>query len=109
MKDKRNYQRFDLRLSARIIADGSRHGEVIDVVTDDVSAGGAFLHTTRSIAVGEQVILVLTVGSKKLKELTGAQGLLKVVGKVVRCTVEGMAICFCEEYELLPITSSRIG
>ena len=105
VKEKRNYQRFDLGLSGRIIVDGSGHGEVIDVVAHDVSAGGAFFRTTRPMPVGAHVNLVLTVGSKKLEELTGAQGLLKVAGTVARRTVKGMAICFCEDYELVSTTA----
>lgn len=103
MQEKRKYERFDLRLSGKIIAVDSGHAEVLDVVTNDVSAGGAFVHTTKPIAVSARVKLILTVASEKLKELTGAQGLMKVAGTVVRSSIEGMAICFSEEYELVPI------
>ena len=106
MKEKRKYERFDLRLSGKIVADGSGHGEVLDVVTHDVSAGGAHFHTTRPMAEGAQLNLVLTVTSKKLQELSSAQGLLKAEGAVVRCTVEGTAICFSGEPEVVPIAVS---
>ena len=103
MHQKRKYERFDLRLSGKIIALDSGREEVLDIVTSDVSAGGAFLHTTKPIALGARVKLILTLASEKLKELTGAQGLMRVVGTVVRSNAEGMAICFSAEYELVPI------
>ena len=103
MRQKRKYERFDLRLSGKIIAVDSGHAEALDVVTNDVSAGGAFFHTAKPIAEGARVKLILTVASEKLKELTGAQGLMKVAGTVVRSNAEGMAICFSKEYELVPI------
>ena len=106
MRQKRKYERFDLRLSGKIIAVDSGHAEALDVVTNDVSAGGAFFHTTKPIAVGAPVKLILTVASEKLKEMTGSQGLMKVAGTVVRAEIEGIAVCFSGEYELVPIPVS---
>jgi c-di-GMP-binding flagellar brake protein YcgR len=103
MHQKRKYERFDLRLSGKIIVLDSGQQEIFDVVTNDVSAGGAFLHTTEPIALGTRVKLALTVASEKLMELTGSQGLMRVAGTVVRSNADGMAICFGEEYELVPI------
>ena len=103
MDEKRKYERFDLGLSGKIIALDSEHAEVLDIVTNNVSAGGAFFHAAKPIAVGAQVKFIVTVASEKLKELTGAQGLMRVAGTVVRSNEEGTAICFGSEYELVPI------
>ena len=106
MQEKRKYERFALRLRGKIIAVDWADGEVLDVVTSDVSAGGAFVHTTTTEAIGARVKLRLNVTSKKLKELTGAQGLLKVAGTVVRSSAQGIAICFHGEPEVVPIAVS---
>ncbi len=107
MEEKRKYQRFDLRLSGKILAADSKNGEGFDGVTNDVCAGGASFHTTKPfLAIGAQVKLTLTVSSDKLQELTGAQGLIKAAGAVVRSSTEGLAICFSGEPELVPIVVS---
>jgi hypothetical protein len=109
MQEKRKYERFALRLRGKIIAVDWADGEVLDVVTSDVSAGGVFLHTTKPTAIGGRVKLRLNVASKNLKELTGAQGLLKVAGTVVRSSIKGIAICFSGEPELVPIAVPWLG
>ena len=106
MQEKRKYERFDLGLPGKIIVVDWGLGEVLNVVTSDVSAGGAFVHTTTPKAIGARVKLRLNVRSKKLKELTGAQGLLKVAGTVVRSSAQGIAICFHGEPEVVPIAVS---
>ena len=106
MQDKRKYERFTLRLRGKITRADWGDGEVLDVLTTDVSARGAFVHTTKYMAIGERVKLTLIVTSKKLKELTGAKGLMGAVGTVVRSSTEGMAICFSGEPELVPIVVS---
>ena len=103
MHQKRKYERFDLRLSGKLITLNSGREEVLDIVTNDLSAGGAFLHAVKPIALGARVRLIMTLASEKLKELTGAQGLMRVAGTVVRSDAEGMAICFSADYELVPI------
>ena len=103
MTEKRKYERFLLSLRGDIMAVDLGGGDVLDVVTSDVSAGGTFLLTTKPNAVGARVKLRLNVATKRLRELTGAQGLLKVAGTVVRSSAEGIAICFSEEPEVVPI------
>jgi hypothetical protein len=106
MQEKRKYERFALGLPGKIIAVESGPGEVLNVVTRDVSAGGASVHTATPKAIGARVKLRLNVTSTKLKELTGAQGLLKVAGTVVRSNAQGIAICFHGEPEVVPIAVS---
>ncbi len=105
MKERRKYERFALRLPGKIEVIGSAKHEVLDVVTCDASAGGAFFDTAEPIAQGARVRLKLTLASKTLKELTGTQGLIEVGGTVVRSTPKGMAICFGEEHRIIPLRS----
>ena len=79
---------------------------MLDVLTSDVSAGGTLFHTAKSMAVGTRVELRLILASKKLEELTGAKGLLRVAGTVVRSSAEGTVICFDGEPEIAPMAVS---
>ncbi len=106
MKDMRKYGRFSLRLRGRMQVPSSGSGEGLDVVTSDISAGGAFLHTTKPPPKGTWVKLRLIVASKRLKQLTGAQGSIKVSGTVVRSSPEGMALCFFGEHEFVSVAVS---
>lgn len=101
MEERRKYERFDLRLPGRIEVLTSGKQQVLDLLTSDVSAGGVFFCTTKSISQGTQVTLGLTLTSQRLKELTAAQALIKVEGTVVRCNAKGMAVSFDEDYEIV--------
>ena len=105
MEERRRYERFSLRLSANIQAVSSDKRELIDLLTRDVSAGGAFLHTRRPLAEGTEVKLRLIVTSKRLKQLTGSQSLLRVTGTVTRTGPNGMAVCFDQKHHIMPLGS----
>ena len=105
MKERRKYERFDLRLPSKIEVLTSGKQEILDLLTSDVSAGGAFLYVGEPIPQGAQVKLSMILASEGLKELTGAQGLLKVAGTVVRCNTRGMAVFFDGDYEIVSLPS----
>jgi len=79
----------------------SKGRQISDLITSDISAGGAFFPDAEVIPEGTPVRLTLTVASEKLKELTGAQSLIKVEGTVVRIEPAGIAICFDGECQIL--------
>jgi len=101
MKERRKYERFILGLSGKMEVVTLGKQEVIDVVTTDISAGGAFFHSAEPIPEDGQVKLELIVASERLKELTGAQGLIRVEGTVVRSSPKGLAICFQKNHQII--------
>lgn len=105
MKERRKYERFVLELPSQVEVVTSGKREVFDLLTSDISAGGAFFYTPESIIQGTQVKLSLVVASQTLKELTAAQGLIKVEGTVVRCNAKGVAVSFDEDYEIMSLPS----
>ena len=107
MKERRKYERFVLWLPSQMEVVTSGKLEVLDLLTSDVSAGGAFFYTPEPILQGTQVKLSLVVTSQTLKELTAAQGLIKVEGTVVRCNAKGMAVSFDEDYEIVSLPSLK--
>jgi hypothetical protein len=75
--------------------------ETFDLLSRDVSAGGAFFPTDKTIPKDTKVKLRLTLSSERVKELTGTQGFLEIRGTVLRTGPNGMAICFDENYDLI--------
>ena len=97
MKERRQYERFSLRLPSRMETLNSGKKQVFDFETRDISAAGAFLFTTDPFPKGTRFKINLTAPSDRIKELTGAQSLIECEGKIVRCTPTGVAIHFDRE------------
>jgi hypothetical protein len=107
MEERRTYERFQLSLPARLEIDSSERREVVELHTRDISAAGALLLGTRErYPAGTRCHLELIVTSEKIKELTGAQGLIKIEGTIVRSTPDGVAICFDGDCQILGLKGS---
>jgi hypothetical protein len=106
MEERREYERFQLDLPARLENTTSVKKEIFDAQTRDISAAGAFLSTTERLSEGTRCRLELIVPSNRIKELTGVQSLIKVEGIVVRSTPEGVAICFDGDCQILSLKGS---
>ena len=56
MKEKRRLERFDLKMPAKIESTTSDQEEkLLDLLTSNISSGGAFFHTTQPLREGSQV------------------------------------------------------
>ncbi|OEU80823.1 MAG: hypothetical protein BA865_11470 [Desulfobacterales bacterium S5133MH4] len=103
MQERREYERFDLRLPGKIEVVVSGKQEIVDVLTSDISAGGAYFCATECIPDGTQVRIRLTIDSERLRELTGKQGLIDGEGIVVRSSAKWMAVSFDGKHNTLPL------
>lgn len=103
MKERRQYQRFPLSLTARMEMITSEKKQIFDFETRDISASGAFIYNKESFPVGTRFKLNLTVPSKKIKELTGAKSLIESEGNVVRSVSAGMALHFDKECQIMSL------
>lgn len=102
MEEQRKFKRFTLRLPTKIETVGPKQEKrTFNLLTRDVSAGGAFFFTDKPIPKGAQVKLELILSNDTIKALTGAQGCLKVGGTVVRTGPAMMAIRFDENYDFV--------
>ena len=108
MPERRKCERYDLRLPATIEVLTLKGNETFNFVTSSISDRGCFIRTTKSLPEGTKVRLNVIVVSEKTRELTGAQGLIKVAGRVVRSNSTGMAICFDEDYQIRPIRTGEL-
>ena len=102
MEERRKFERFDLELPTKIemVAFGEEK-QTFDLMTSDVSAGGAFFRTKKAIPRGTRVVVNLKISTEWLKSLTDREALIEVGGTVVRSGLEGMAIRFDKEYQFL--------
>jgi hypothetical protein len=108
-EEKRGLERFELEIPTRIKVTSSQQGEEsLDLLTSDISSGGAFFHTTQPLEEGTDVNLDLILPIKRLmKEIEDVVGdfqhtYIKISGKVLRTESRGMAIVFNEDYEISP-------
>jgi len=103
MEERREFERFDLELPARVEVETSgRENEIFSLKTSNISAGGAFFHTERPLSEGTKVKLNLILAIERLTKLTGSQCHIKVNGTVVRSEERDMAIRFQRNYEMMP-------
>ena len=109
MRERRKYERFDLKLPATIEVQTSKGKETFDFVISNISSEGCFIHIYEPFPEGTEVRLKVIVTSESLTELTGAQGLIKVGGRVVRSNSTGMAICFDEDCHIVTLVESQIS
>ncbi|MGE4291663.1 MAG: LuxR C-terminal-related transcriptional regulator [Desulfovibrio sp.] len=101
---KRKTERFDLELPASIsIAEPNGAKELVELLTRDVCAHGAFLSTDDPLPPGTKVDLRLVVPLDHIPELMGRQSHIQASGTVIRSQGEGMAIRFDLGYQLLPV------
>ena len=98
--DKRKIERFEIELPARLETNSSNRKQVFDLVTKNISAGGAFVITSSPFSDGLRIKMSLTTQNRKLAELTGSQSLIECEGCIVRVAPTGVAVCFDKECQI---------
>jgi hypothetical protein len=98
MQDRRELERFDLKLPARInvLAPSEK---TLDLITQNVCAGGAFFPTRNPLSEGQEVLLELVL---RRESGQGSLSMVTVGGKVLRSQPDGMAIGFNKQYKIAP-------
>ena len=105
MKERRQFERFEITLPARMEPIASNKRQVFEFKTRDISASGAFIDAKSQFSEGMRFKLNLTTSSKRIQELTGAQSFIECEGYTVRSTPTGIAICFDKECQILSLKS----
>ena len=105
MREKRKLKRFDLRAPANIeiASEGPvNQKEIINLWTKNICAGGAFFPTRKPLVEGTLVKINVML-DKRLKDLTGKLAYVILGGRVLRSEPGGMAICFHENFKIMPL------
>jgi hypothetical protein len=103
MADKRKFERFDIMAPARL--EIQRPGEKTEKMlleSRDLSAGGVFIKTPKSLPEGSPVKMEIFLHSPEPETLlpSGNATVIIVTGRIIRSTDEGMAICFNDDYDI---------
>ena len=105
MEERRELERFKLRLPARIemVSGKPEVGrDIISLETDDISSGGAFFHTLSPLPEGTQVKIDMLLNFQRLRIPKDNRPHIKISGNVLRSEATGMAIRFDKEYQIIP-------
>jgi len=110
MEERRRLERFELNAPARVIVQtegGTK--EELDLMTKDVSSGGAFLFSAQPLAEGVNVKMELLISLDMLQKLAGEKkaAKIKVKGMVIRVDAEGIAIRFDSTYKITAIENGN--
>ena len=101
MKERRQFERFDLTLPVQIKMISHNKNHVFNLNTKDISASGAFIDTAEAFSKDTRFKMNFTITSEKIKSLTGARSLIECEGGIVRSSPTGVAICFDTECQIL--------
>ncbi|MEK6202014.1 MAG: PilZ domain-containing protein [Desulfobulbaceae bacterium] len=118
--DRRDQERFSLSVQTKVTAE-SRSGStpVFEFVTADISAGGAFIATSRPLPIASKVRLEFFLSLEELSQLRfvlareslklweGERAWVTATGVVIRAEKEGGAIIFDQNYQISPIGRSE--
>ena len=106
MKEKRQFERFNLPLPVRLETTTTARKKVLDLETSDISASGTFINTLTSFPKGTGFIMDLTIPSDNIKEFKYVKSLRSLTGTMVRSTSKGMAIHFDRECYIMSLRGS---
>ena len=109
-KERREMERFDLGLFPRIqVQSGERAPEVMERVTENVCAGGAYFNTSDPFSLETRVSLYMTLEVPVQKNRSSNHlTRIEIAGKVIRSEERGMAIQFNNGYKILPLGKKTI-
>jgi len=109
MEERRELERFKLKLPARIemVSGKPEVGrDIINTETDNISSGGAFFHTLSPLPEGTQVKIDLLLNFQRLRIPKNRRPHINVRGNVLRSEATGMAIQLDKRYKIIPIAEA---
>ena len=98
MKERRKIERFTLELPAKIEIMSPEVKQVFNLMTANISSEGAYFHMIKPIKKDTYVKVTIRLNIELVKSLTGYEGILKTIGKVIRSNGRGMAIAFEQDF-----------
>jgi hypothetical protein len=101
MEGRRRLERFTLKIPVKVEVLKSGKKQIFNLVTNNISADGAYFHMLNPLSENTTVQLSLTISSDRLKKLTGSKSLIKLKGTVIRSEPTGIAVRFAERYQVV--------
>lgn len=116
--ERRMHERYSLRIQTKITAETlSGKTPLMEFLTANISAGGAFIETERPLPLASKVrldflfsledlqMLKFILSLETLKSWKGTRVWIRATGIVVRHETNGMGIIFDENYQISPMES----
>jgi len=101
--DRRKMERFDLKLPTNLSWAGKgKEQELIELMTNNICAGGAYFITSRALPKGTEVKVNLILHLDKIQKRGSKRSHIDVSGFVTRTNHQGMAIWFDKNYKISP-------
>ena len=100
--ERRKMERFPLELEACMSCVDEIEAKTDELSTKDICAGGAFVKTKKRLPVGTDVKIDLVLSLHKLKHLSAKKSHITIRGAVIRSGETGMAVCFGNNYKIIP-------
>ncbi len=118
--EQRLHERFAMQLPVRVTLIGGPAGSITDseLITANISSGGAFILTDHPLPVASRVSLEFLISIVDLRRLrfvlsldglrrsTGKPAWVQATGVVIRHQEDGMAVIFDNDYQLSPMQIS---
>ncbi len=96
--ERRRLQRFTVSAFATVQTLSSGSSQVFELITRDISSGGAFFPTEVPLPTGEKVRITVFLSISPLRKKSKIQ----TEGEVIRSGSEGMAVRFVGPYSISP-------
>jgi hypothetical protein len=109
MKERRQYERFNIPLPVRLETIESDRNEILENETRDISTSGAFIPSRRSLPEGTRFILDFTIPSDDIKEFKYVKCLKGSTGTLVRSNSKGMAAHFDRDCYIVSMNSNNMN
>lgn len=103
--DRRRLQRFSIKALAILRTLSVSRSQTFNLVTRDISSGGAFFLMALPLPVGEKVKVTIFLTIAALEGVADGPSQTRIVtdGRVVRSEAAGVAVRFSRRYKMAPV------
>ena len=109
MKERRQYERFNIPLLVRLETIESDRTEILDNETRDISTSGVFIPSLRTLPEGTRLIMDFTIPTDDIKEFKYVKCLKGSTGTLVRSNSKGMAVHFDRDCYIVSLNSNNMN
>ena len=103
MNERRSNRRYNLQLTCAISTSSPDAQAPCELVTDNISSGGAYLYTTSPYPVGTRLKIQIMIRRSSHSDLGFTGACINVWGEVLRIDTAGMAVEFDDQYRIFQI------
>ena len=104
MIEQRKLERFPLQYDASLLlSKGTTDLAVLQLQTENICAGGAYLKSGNPLPIGTDVDIELLMPLGELMNMPSKETCVKVAGTIIRSSEDGIAIVFEEGFQIFSL------